>query len=972
MEQALHDFCAETGDNLKVFDQTLLDLERIVRQSNHEAVQVLFRMMHTIKGSSSFLQRPLITRLAHAAENLLNEVRQRNVFLDSSQISVLLGASECLGWLVADEADDADVEVLVDKIEAERLQVLGEQTLRQVRKRLSDGSSITVRLEDFIGAQKEYGNNLTVYRVPLHINARSPWASHTPDELIMVLSELGHIMSIAWNEPTLDANSLECNMNGVLFLSSLRPVEELSDLLHVNSNDVEILTFASLQSKRKTDIAEERRSGGSSIRVDIRRLDSLMQLAGELVLARNSLLNAVGHRKAQAIEIATQKIDVITSDLQNVIMSSRMQSLSDIFGQMERLTRTLCEKLGKRAQLSTEGREVELDRKIIDAIQAPLTHILRNALDHGIEPAEERQRAGKSQDGHLTLKAYHLAGQVIIEVKDDGRGINRDRVKRKALDLGLVSLAQLSTMTDQQILHLVTAPGLSTHDKATDISGRGVGVDVVNTEVSRVGGSLEIDTEWGHGTVFRMKLPLTLAIIPSVLVECADNHYAIPQANLGELVRVNARDVERRCRKVGKSPFLSLRGSLLPLHHLRELIGIPCDTDWLNSGQNLYVLVLRNSQKKAIGLVVDNLLDSAEIVVRPLGRHLQALGTYAGATILGDGSLALIIDMGFLGRYMADCMNDDSFAAVHTTEDLREDLICRLFGDQLTAIPMQRVRRIDRLNLNAVCQVGEVRGYQASSGPVRLVDLASVLELGQTGRTSRQAHALVFATSQGEIGLQVDEVLDTICHAQKLSRAPFAQKGIVGSIRYQDQFVFVPDLDTILASTVEDEAMTDVAPAPPTIEDVVANTGYVTARVGDFLVGFMLLDVVEIVYCESFLNIPKAHSWIRGIMNIRGDVITVIDIRSLLGLERRQKRMRQSVILINDGCQIVGLLVDEIEDFVPCKSCRQTTRPPQVDDRIGPYLDHLIEAEETVVAILNHVTICNEVSQFTERGRSSL
>ena len=464
----------------------------------------------------------------------------------------------------------------------------------------------------------------------------------------------------------------------------------------------------------------------TSLRVNVSLLDSLMNLAGELVLGRNQLLRAIESHDMRTIQLGGQRLDLITSELQEAIMLTRMQPIGNVFNKFQRVVRDLARSLQKQVELVIEGSEVELDKTIIEAISDPLTHLVRNSADHGIEIPDERLKAGKKPTGTINLRAFHEAGQVNIEIYDDGKGIDGNKLTDSAISKGLITEEQGRMLSDKEKLHLIFLPGFSTAEQITDVSGRGVGMDVVKTNLDRLGGVVDIDSEPGKGTKVRIKLPLTLAIIPSQIITVGEDRYAIPQVNMDELLRIPASQIQERIEKVGDAEVVRLRGHLLPLLKLSEILGIdslfmdPDDgvekTDRRKSiadrrgqdetiggdsastdGQEFentveskspgeapdeqpnhveqqttdrpHPIAQRDRRKKTerryhaesavnivvvstgpmkYGLVVDKLHDSEEIVVKPLGRHLTQCKGYAGATIMGDGRVALILDVGNL------------------------------------------------------------------------------------------------------------------------------------------------------------------------------------------------------------------------------------------------------------------------------------------------------------------------------------
>jgi two-component system chemotaxis sensor kinase CheA len=414
---------------------------------------------------------------------------------------------------------------------------------------------------------------------------------------------------------------------------------------------------------RESDIAsppavreQEETQGGSflstTLRVNIHQLDSLMDLVGELVLARNHVVEVASRQKAPDFVAASQRLNSITSEMQQRITQLRMQPINTVWRRFPRLVRDLAVQCGKRARLAMHGEETELDKMILEMIQDPLTHLVRNAVDHGIESPEVRIANGKREEGTVTLQAFHENGQVNIEISDDGGGIDVERVKEKALKTNLITAENAALFSSQDSLQLIFLPGLSTAKNVTDVSGRGVGMDVVKSNIERIGGTLDVQTRKGAGTTIKIAIPLTLAIIPALLVASGGECYAIPQASVAELVRLSDR-LEGQIEHVGEASFYRLRSELLQFVSLED--GLRPNTpgsQHARSQQAAFgrVMIVLQERGRRFGLLVDEVNDTQEIVVRSIGKHLKQIPVYAGATILGDGRVALILDVPGLAR----------------------------------------------------------------------------------------------------------------------------------------------------------------------------------------------------------------------------------------------------------------------------------------------------------------------------------
>ena len=519
----------------------------------------------------------------------------------------------------------------------------------------------------------------------------------------------------------------------------------------------------------------------SSLRVHVGLLDQLMNLAGELVLTRNQLIQEVDLQDLQAVEGSTQRLDQVTTELQETIVSTRMQPVGNVFGKFRRIVRDLSRNLGKEVELVIEGEEVELDKTIIEALSDQLTHLVRNALDHGIEPPEVRGGLGKPLPATLRLRALHQAGQVLIEVSDDGKGIDPQKVKEKVLSSGQYDRMQLDVMSEKDLVRLIFQPGFSTSEEVTDISGRGVGMDVVHTNLTRLGGVVDIDTAVGAGTTISIKLPLTLAIIPSLLVAMGEERFAIPQVNLAELARVPAGQAEQRIQRIGEARVLRLRGRLLPLIGLREVLGIEAGEMAASRDGATHIAVLKASDFQ-FGLIVDELLDSREIVVKSLDRYLSDCKIYAGATILGDGTVALILDvMGLSNRLeLEEVAQLEEEEEDKTRSDEQELLLVHNAPEEQFALPVKLVSRIERIHRSQVENTGGRVSMQYRGGHLVLFSIEQAARVIPRPETE-YLYVIVFRVADGEVGLLVSEIVDIVIEAVDIEEKGFSQSGISGS-----------------------------------------------------------------------------------------------------------------------------------------------------------------------------------------------
>lgn len=516
----------------------------------------------------------------------------------------------------------------------------------------------------------------------------------------------------------------------------------------------------------------------ANIRVGVGLLDNLMCLVGELVLTRNQILQFNNEREDPVLNAASQRLNLITSELQEGVMKTRMQPIKMVWNKLPRVVRDMAVSLGKQIQLEMDGADTELDRTIIEAIKDPLIHLVRNACDHGIELPEVRVRAKKPPQGRISLRAYHEGGQVNIEISDDGAGIDAARIKQKAIEKGVLRYDQAELLSEREALSLIFQPGLSTAQTVTNISGRGVGMDVVKSNIEKIGGSVDISSRLGHGTIIRLKIPLTLAIIPGLVVELNERRsaprqgdgsgmsFVIPQVNLVELVRLEGAQRGAHIERIGNISVYRLRGNLLPLVYLRQTLGIPP----MEPQTGVLNIVVVQAEGRQFGLVVDSIFDTQEIVVKPLGKQLKGLNVYAGATIMGNGQVALILDVvGIAQRsgVLAESRRQARRQVEHTVRSTNEQqrlLLFRAGSFERLAVPLALVSRLEEFPRQLIEHAGGREVVQYRNRILPLVSMHEVVEgcVSCGGQPADPLQVVVFNDGDRSVGLVVDEILDIV------------------------------------------------------------------------------------------------------------------------------------------------------------------------------------------------------------------
>ncbi len=543
----------------------------------------------------------------------------------------------------------------------------------------------------------------------------------------------------------------------------------------------------------------------STIRVDVGLLDKLMNLVGELVLARNQVLQFSAQRTDSAFLATSQRLNLITTELQGSVMKTRMQPIGNLWSKLPRVVRDLAATCGKQARLEMEGQDTELDKTIIEAIKDPLTHIVRNSVDHGIERPELRVEAGKPAEGCLKMRAYHEGGQVNIEISDDGGGIDCARVKQKAVQRGLLAPEQAARLSEHEALHLIFLPGFSTAEKVTNVSGRGVGMDVVKTNIEKIGGTVDLQSQPGRGTTLKIKIPLTLAIIPALIVTSGGDRFAIPQVSLLELVRLEAEQALRQIEFIHGAPVYRLRGQLLPLVDLqRELKLAPPAREPAAPAGAVNIVVLQ-ADGHPFGLVVDEINDTEEIVVKPLGKQLKGVPCFAGATIMGDGRVALILDVLGLAQgasVVADVRDRprrETGAAARKPADPRSTLLLFDAGQGgRMAIPLSMVARLEEFSSSAIEFSGSREVVRYCGQILPLIRVARhVPGIAAPSAESGMLQVVVHTENGRSVGLVVGRINDIVQESIGVRRhAP--GDGIFGSVVIQDRVTDLLDVQSVI------------------------------------------------------------------------------------------------------------------------------------------------------------------------------
>jgi len=564
----------------------------------------------------------------------------------------------------------------------------------------------------------------------------------------------------------------------------------------------------------------------ASVRINVEILDELMTLAGELVLVRNQQL-MISEKADPMMRAAVQRLNMVATELQETIMRTRMQPMGNLFSRFPRVVRDLGNKLGKQIEIDMVGNEVDIDKTILESLADPLKHLVRNSCDHGLEGPDERIAAGKPAVGRIALRAFHEGGQINIEIRDDGRGINLARVKAKAVENGLKTQAEVNALTEKEAIHLILLPGFSTAETVTDVSGRGVGMDVVKTSIEKLGGQFDIATTAGQGTIILLRLPLTLAIIPSLMVGVGDHRYALPQVNLEELVCLYDEEVVNKIEIARDQEVYRLRDMLLPLVRLSELFTHPepLNTKTRNAitekfrseradiakrGETLTFAVVKVGVKR-FGLVVDRVIGTEEIVVKPMHAALKHLRCCSGATVMGDGQVALILDIEGISKHAglsSEGMQRAGESSKHADQELQADahhmLLFRYGTKEQFAVALPLIKRIEPINMAHIETIGDKEFITVDGAPTAILRLDRLIKVSPCVEKPQQFLLLPKHTSK-PCGLLVSEVIDIDGSTSDVNISTHREDGVLGTAIVREHLTLFPDLYRLIEKADPEE-----------------------------------------------------------------------------------------------------------------------------------------------------------------------
>jgi len=748
MDDLLTEFLTETAENLAALDVELVKFER--DPSDAAILGSIFRMMHTIKGTCGFLGLQRLESVAHAGENVLGKFRDGALEATPAAVTLILSCIDRIRQLLAGIAETGSEPEM-------------------------DNAGLIADL-----------NALAQGKAPAAAPVQPLAESESTDG--PVISEAGFPVAadlLCEVEAALSSGVQAATPEKILAELEAERAHEKQPVLVPAPTPAPVATApapkpaAPIEAKPAGQAAPaDAAFANASIRVTVDVLEKLMTLVSELVLTRNQLLQMVRGQDDSEFKVPLQRLSHITSDLQDGVMKTRMQPIGNAWSKLPRIVRDLAVETGKKIDLQMLGAETELDRQVLELIKDPLTHMVRNSADHGLERPEDRRAAGKDEIGTITLKAYHEGGHIIILVADNGRGLNVERIRAKAISNGLATEAEIEQMSERQILQFIFRAGFSTAEKVTSVSGRGVGMDVVRTNIEKIGGTIELQSAAGKGTSFMIKIPLTLAIVSALVVESGSERFAIPQISVVELVRASARS-ETRIEMINASPVLRLRNRLLPLVSLRSLLRQEAGETAL-SGEQFIVVTQVGTYN--FGIIVDRVFDTEEIVVKPVSPILRHIPFYSGNTILGDGRVIMILDPNGIASAAGQVQmsaNDAAEKLAASSEHAAERtsfLVFRAGADEFKAVPLALVARLEEIDAGKIERTRARHVVQYRNHLMPLIPFDPNHQWKEAGRQP----VLVFTDGDRSMGLVVDEIVDVVADviAVELSAD---EPGLIGS-----------------------------------------------------------------------------------------------------------------------------------------------------------------------------------------------
>lgn len=764
MDDLVVEFIAETNESLGLIDNDLLALEQ--NPNDTAIIGNLFRLVHTIKGTCGFLGLGRLEKLAHHAENVMGRFRDGDLEVTQDYVTLILESVDQIKYLVGElettgaepEGDDA---ALIEKLDAV-------YEGRDVPAIAETETEPAMNDDEQMDAEKSAADDIESLSREPNPNNEGGLSDY---DLAVLQAAFDAAPDVAGDkadsEPETEAISEETVADAVAE-EDTAPVP-LADGIEPSRDIAEPTPPAAKPTK--TNVKEQPPAAPAqsvqSLRVNVDVLENLMTMVSELVLTRNQLMQIARNSKDTEFSSPLQRLNHVVSELQEGVMKTRMQPVGNAWAKLPRIIRDISIELGKKINLEMKGQETELDRQVLDLIKDPLTHMVRNSADHGIEKPEDRMAAGKAETGTILLNAYHEGGHIIMEIRDDGKGLNTDRIRAKALENELVTEEELDSMTPKQINQFIFAAGFSTAAEVTSVSGRGVGMDVVRTNIEKIGGTIDLDSVEGEGTKVSIKIPLTLAIVSALIVESSKERFAIPQLSVQELVMASSHG-ENKIEMIKGAPVYRLRDRLLPLVYLDELLNLrePTESEEADKplaiNDNQYIVVTKVGAY-SFGIVVDRVYDTEEIVVKPVASILKDIELFSGNTILGDGTVIMILDPIGIARQTGDISVSDTAEKTDKSLIAKADkttslLLFKAQDGAPKAVPLQLVSRLEDIKVQNIEYSNDKMMIQYRGTLMPLVKFDDQMTSPEKG----EQPTLVFSDGRRSMGLMVSEIIDIL------------------------------------------------------------------------------------------------------------------------------------------------------------------------------------------------------------------
>lgn len=798
-------------------------LQLVENKNDSAAINEIFRAVHSIKGTAGFFKFDKIVELSHSMESLFDEVRKKTYVICEKDIDILLLANDYLKMLVDSLSNPKNIEiseiiVSIQNIIKKDNAIINEKEVSHISEtclNVVDTQRIEFEIHDSV-IEKSKKRGHMFYEIIVNTNKDLVEDNQEIHEFMKILESIGEIIdSYTGDQASLKIGDCNDQIMHILISSVL---EKNLISLAMNLDESRILDFPGTKIPHeveandqkelvKEEIAVSSSYKEESVRVKVSLLNELLNLTGELVLGRNQLLRTMENHKSniQGMDRIIQNIDHVTSSLQGKIMQTRMQHLGNIFDKFPRIIRDLSKGLNKEINLEIKGGEVELDKSIIEVLVDPLVHLVRNAADHGLESPKERKLAGKAEHGTIKIAAYYKSGFVIIDVIDDGKGIDLEKIKIKALENEIIDSEELLNMSEKEITELILKPGFSTSDNITNISGRGVGMDVVKTNIKKMGGNVEVYSIKNKETKVRLIIPLTLAIISALIVESSNQKLALPQVNIKEIVRITPYDNNKKLEYISGRLVLKLRGELIPIVNLSEIL----TNKWIDisSYKKMIRILIVKIGFKEFGLMVDEIHDGEEILVKSLPKYIKDSECYSGVTILGDGKVAMILDINSIAQKAKLKLKKEidigDKIQKHEKEKKKAEknkmILFKCSQDETIAMEVDKVDRVEEISTSDIELIGKEEYIKIRASIIKIIRPSNYISISKSESTNKKDY-IIIPKGNKLVGILVNKIYDTfeIDLDSNLNTDTIKLKGISGSRIIENKIVLLLNLNELL------------------------------------------------------------------------------------------------------------------------------------------------------------------------------